>query len=417
MDDGKWYWFDLTWDDTPEWELGIVYNYFCVNDTQNVNWDNSQGMLEKKTFGSQHKAGQSTNSNPAHKLTLPSRSGSEFTTKNVQKIKARFKVDGINYAVSGYNTVQLLGGNKTGVYKIPETVKYISRTYTVTSLGNSSDPTMGYYEACFNQSSDGVITKLVIPKTVKFIWDNALFGNIQAIEVDKSNPYFTSVDGVLFTKSMYTLIQYPYGKAKVSKYTIPDATRVIARGALSSLYNGFGELVIGKNVNGIGYCNWGYGYQDKAPTGPFGGNYVSGELARVFCDYINKSFKITVASGNSMFVSEGGVIYNQWKDEGSGKMLRMVECLANTDVTTVVFADNTVRITDNAFCDYGKLISVTICKGMEQIGTRVFLFTGKLKIKYNGTVSQWNKIDKSEDWAYSNNGAKISVQCTDGTGN
>jgi transglutaminase/protease-like cytokinesis protein 3 len=36
MDDGSWYWFDLTWDDksdtnsnTLDWAWGIWYNYFC----------------------------------------------------------------------------------------------------------------------------------------------------------------------------------------------------------------------------------------------------------------------------------------------------------------------------------------------------------------------------------------------------
>jgi len=38
MDDGNWYWFDLTWNDIGQNHDGIYYPYFCVNDTQIVDW-------------------------------------------------------------------------------------------------------------------------------------------------------------------------------------------------------------------------------------------------------------------------------------------------------------------------------------------------------------------------------------------
>ena len=419
MDDDKWYWCDLTWDDSPDWEWGILYNNFCVNDTQNVNWSDGAEVYENKTFVSQHKAGQSMDNAPVQKVTLPARSGSKFTSKTVQVVRDKFKVDDVNYSVSGYNTVQLLNAIKSGVYEIPETVNYNGRTYTVISIGDIFESS-GYYGAgyCFNQLSDKVITKLVVPKTVKFIWDFALAGNIEAIEVDKANPYFTSVDGVLFTKSMYTLIQYPYAKPKVDKYVIPDATRDIANNAFVGVKYGFDELVIGKNVDGIGQANWGAGYHDEKPTGFFGGNYVSGELGELIENYLfaNKKLKITVAAGNTKYKSEGGVIYSEWISEITGATERLAECLSNTEVTAIVFADTTVRVDSFLLTESSKVTSVTINKGMQQLFTYAFFVTDKLKIKYNGTVSEWNKIDKGDYWDHYDISVRAGVQCSDGIG-
>jgi len=36
MDDGYWYWFDLTWDDSPKSAQGFNRNYFCVTDDQPI---------------------------------------------------------------------------------------------------------------------------------------------------------------------------------------------------------------------------------------------------------------------------------------------------------------------------------------------------------------------------------------------
>ena len=50
--------------------------------------------------------------------------------------------------------------------------------------------------------------------------------NLTRINVDSNNPSFTSVDGVLFTKDMTGLIQYPTGKAD-KVYTVPNSVKTI----------------------------------------------------------------------------------------------------------------------------------------------------------------------------------------------
>ncbi len=53
------------------------------------------------------------------------------------------------------------------------------------------------------------------------------------INVDPNNPYYSSVDGVLFNKSQTELLAYPNGKTQTT-YTIPDVVEVIGEYAFAS---------------------------------------------------------------------------------------------------------------------------------------------------------------------------------------
>jgi len=59
--------------------------------------------------------------------------------------------------------------------------------------------------------------------------------NLQAINVDTNNPYHESIDGVLFTEDLTTLMQYP--AAKSGAYIIPDSVTTIADNAFSGSVN------------------------------------------------------------------------------------------------------------------------------------------------------------------------------------
>lgn len=72
LDDGNWYWCDLTWDDVPESESGIQYNFFCVNDTQNVNGDDYY-ISPQKSFIDLHQPGVSIEEQPTYFIDLPER--------------------------------------------------------------------------------------------------------------------------------------------------------------------------------------------------------------------------------------------------------------------------------------------------------------------------------------------------------
>ena len=92
------------------------------------------------------------------------------------------------------------------------------------------------------------LTKITLGKNVASLGGWAMTNNqhIVAYEVDPANEYFTSVDGVLFSRDMKTLYCYPcgrnitfdkYGRTEdTTEYRIPDGVETIATKAFYKCY-------------------------------------------------------------------------------------------------------------------------------------------------------------------------------------
>jgi hypothetical protein len=97
---------------------------------------------------------------------------------------------------------------------------------------------------------------------VRLISDRSLeFSTLKEIRVAEDNPYFTSVDGVLFTKNMTTLVKYPAAK-ELTQYTIPDSTLHVAYGGMYYLTSLL-RIDVGKNLRSFGVTSFGYAYPDS----------------------------------------------------------------------------------------------------------------------------------------------------------
>lgn len=70
---------------------------------------------------------------------------------------------------------------------------------------------------------------MIPPETQDILYK---FLDLEEIDVDKNNPYFCSVDGVLYSKDMKTLIQYRARKMQRT-YTVLEGTTHIAAYAFS----------------------------------------------------------------------------------------------------------------------------------------------------------------------------------------
>lgn len=84
--------------------------------------------------------------------------------------------------------------------------------YVRTENGNDPDETKPVIAVGdFTIVSDEYVQFIYIGKDVQYIADSAFYycKQLRAVFVDEENPYFTSVDGVLFTKDMKTLILHP----------------------------------------------------------------------------------------------------------------------------------------------------------------------------------------------------------------
>lgn len=80
--------------------------------------------------------------------------------------------------------------------------------------------------------------KLYLPKNVKNLADWNPFDrmhNLEEIKVDPDNPYYVSIDGILYTKDMKTLFHFPARK-NITEYVIPYGIEIISHCCFNCLY-------------------------------------------------------------------------------------------------------------------------------------------------------------------------------------
>ena len=108
------------------------------------------------------------------------------------------------------------------------------------------------------------ITSIQIPETIHGIGD-AAFGDMpdcQEILVSDKNPYYKSVDGVLYTKDGKVLLAYPAGK-KDKVFRVPDGVTYIASGAFMKADH-LTKVILPKSVDQI--CEAAFRSCDKLRT-------------------------------------------------------------------------------------------------------------------------------------------------------
>lgn len=299
LDDGEWYWVDLTWDDSSDAMHGTSYRYFAVTDTQNTGWMDGEWMVEQSDFVSSHIPSAPINTGINFAYPLPERSRNEFDASEVI-LRDTFTLGGLTYAVSGYGKVQLINAGVLGELTIPSEVSYGGFDYKVTSVGVMKDSKK------FGAGKIGsYITSVYIPATVSFIWDGAFdISTLSEIRVDDASMYFAASDGVLFTKSMHTLIEYPTAKVGES-YTVPDGTLYLAKGAFTGenyVKLKLEALVLGKGLLSVGIINSGCGYDG-------GGAGVSAAEWLFMKQSLSGEASITLPE-ESNFFSDGIAIYS-----------------------------------------------------------------------------------------------------------
>lgn len=388
MDDGEWYWVDLTWDDTPDWMWGISYNYFCVNDMDEVSLTDGPWVSSvQETFSDTHTPFLPTDEGTDRQYELPERSKVSACFDGIVMLRDGFAVDGHEYAVVGYNAVQLVGADNTTDLAIPEAVIYNGVKYDVISIGDID----GKRLVTGKIEERGASVKYVsIPKSVIFIWDKALMlDKLESITVATDNPRYASLDGVLFTKTLYTLVQYPIGNGATS-YSVPDATVELANFSFGNGTPGaLRQLKIGRSAALVGTMNAGYGYRDGADdrilntaTGDF--FYISGLM-----DFKGE---LSLNEENINFVLDGGALYNSDKT--------VLHAVCDKSIKTFVCPKSVKIIDVGAFFCCEKLGELTLPADLEEIRTYAIGYCNILLLSFEGSSEEWNSLPKQDDWKY-----------------
>ncbi len=104
------------------------------------------------------------------------------------------------------------------------------------------------------------LTNATLPGTVTNIGSEVFFAcsNLLAVTVNPLNPAYRSLDGVLFDKSLTTLIQYPGGRA--GAYRIPCGVGAIGVGAVACC-TGLTNVTLPNSVTNIGRLGFAYSWR------------------------------------------------------------------------------------------------------------------------------------------------------------
>lgn len=199
MDDGEYYWFDLTWDDQPTHMWGVTHNYFCVSATENVGWQD--GVYDSDVFDTEYFLddhvvdGQEMGVNFLYTLPTPAEYPYDFSDAIIRETS--FTVGGFTYVVCGYLEVQLVKIEGEGDIIIPESVSFGGEEYKVISVGKIVD---GIFRVNSVADPYANITSIFVPETVKYIFHGAFnIAYLRSIVVDSDNEKYFDINGVLYS--------------------------------------------------------------------------------------------------------------------------------------------------------------------------------------------------------------------------
>ena len=130
LDNGEWYWYDLTWDDRDTNDVYEIFQgYAAVTDYQEVTVKIGGGSFEPLYFLQKHTPGTNHSYGVNYNPVLPARATDPFTTSDTM-IYNTFTVEGTTYQIIRFDTVYCspyLGIGSTP----PDTITYNGREYKV----------------------------------------------------------------------------------------------------------------------------------------------------------------------------------------------------------------------------------------------------------------------------------------------
>ena len=236
------------------------------------------------------------------------------------------------------------------------------------------------------------MTSIFIPASVSSIGNNA-FGNcdkLKEITVSDDNKYYTTVDGVLFDKSMSKLICYPEGKEGTS-YTIPESVTSLEPYALQ-----------GSSLNTIQLPNKLTLIREGALS------YMSGissiNIPENVTDIEPYAFafsgltEIKVDENNKHYSSKDGVLFNK-------NLSTLIYYPSSKPGTEYSVPNGVTRIEDYSFVGVFSLQKIIIPESVTSMGKTVFFccdgFIKEISInKPEGSISgaPWGAIRATVNW-------------------
>ena len=260
---------------------------------------------------------------------------------------------------------------------LPSTLRYIGKgAFALTHVKEFTLPEGLEYlgDEAFNDNS--YLEKIWIPASLEC---GVMFGsgniNLREINVADGNKVYKSVDGVLYTKDMKTILLYPQMHGKT--FTIPVGVENISETAFitRTYYNGSGE----------------YDYEYTNSLENLEIPYTVRDIQMNALTKCGSLKTISVDSNNSNYKSCDGVLYSkdesilyvypQGKEGNNYIVLSKTNTVAdsafnmNKSLKSVVLPKGLKVIENSAFYHCRYLVNITIYDSVSKIGNAVFALT------------------------------------------
>ena len=170
------------------------------------------------------------------------------------------------------------------------------------------------------------IEKLVLPDTLRWYPDLTKMKNLKEIVASDTNPYFSAIDGVLFSKDGSELISYPI-KKECTVYHVPSSVKEIWGKAFPEKCS-IEQLFLPASVTSFSYSLWN----------------------------LKNIQNVTIEDGNSSWTTIDGVLFN--KD-----CTVLVKYPSNKSDFSYRVPDSVLEISGGAFnnCRFLKKLTYSIC--------------------------------------------------------
>ena len=166
----------------------------------------------------------------------------------------RNTVQAANVSSDGLYSYELNDNNEATHVKLLDESVFVGRFVIPEYIDGHPVVYLDHY--FINKDTD--IKTIVYPKTFRsYVKEDQQVAfhccsNPITLEIDAANPYYTSCNGVVFTKDMKTLVRFPNG-IQVDTYQVPDGVVTIAEEAfLNNTY--LKEVKLPNTVESIGNC-------------------------------------------------------------------------------------------------------------------------------------------------------------------
>ena len=218
-----------------------------------------------------------------------------------------------------------------------------------------------------------------LPKSMRDFYGSsfASCNSLKEVTVDPDNPWFCSVDGVVYTKDKKELVFYPPGKEDV-EFVVPEGCLVIGRGAIAYCEN-LKRIIISNTVTeisdeSIDFCKGLEGVvvdEDNETYCSIDGNLYSKDMKKFLGFY--------VSTGNTNLTIPEGVV-------------EIAECAASYcyNLTGINLPKSLTSIGDSSFVRCDNLTSVIIPENVTFIGEGAFYKCNNLSSVVFEQTSGWS---------------------------